>query len=512
MDKKKVIIVGAGLSGLTAGIYCLDNDFDVEIYEKHLIPGGECTGWYREGHYIDGCAHWIVGTSPYSELYPLWERIGAFNDKSIIYPTEDITQFEVDGKTFVFYGDLEKLEKEMMDFFPEDKRRIKKFIDTVKRYQFVSIPVKKPLDKMNIFEFIPYGLHMLPMAFHFAHYRKVSVEDYAKKFKNKKLGELILRFMGPTYNIHSFFYIMQALSKNDAGVIEGGSLKMMKRVSDVYKENGGKLYLGKGVKKIIIEDNTAKGVELENGDKVYADYVISSADAYHTLNNLLDGKYTDKFFKERFDDIEKYPLNSSLQLSYVVDGDLSHHPKMKDYLIDPIEFAGIKLNHFAIRNFSFDKTISKNGKTIITILIAAGQSTYDFFASLSKEEYEKEKNRIGEIFKAKIVEKTDIKENEIKLLDVVTPKTYERYTNAYKGSYMSWITTASSKGLMRPGIIKGLKNFTLSGQWLMSPGGLPIALFTGKHAAMRLCYMEKKKFKCLEKPKKTGFRASFSKV
>ena len=44
MDKKKIIIIGAGISGMTAGIYALLNDFDVEIYEKHTIPGGQCTG------------------------------------------------------------------------------------------------------------------------------------------------------------------------------------------------------------------------------------------------------------------------------------------------------------------------------------------------------------------------------------------------------------------------------------------------------------------------------------
>ena len=59
---------------------------------------------------------------------------------------------------------------------------------------------------------------------------------------------------------------------------------------------------------------------------------------------------------------------------------------------------------------------------------------------------------------------------------------------------MSFITTDKSKGLMRKGLIKGLNNFAMAGQWIMPPGGLPIALFTGKHAAYRICKMDKKKF------------------
>ena len=54
---KKIIIIGAGLSGLTAGIYAQMAGFDAEIYEKHTIVGGECTGWDRKGYHIDNCIH-----------------------------------------------------------------------------------------------------------------------------------------------------------------------------------------------------------------------------------------------------------------------------------------------------------------------------------------------------------------------------------------------------------------------------------------------------------------------
>ena len=60
---------------------------------------------------------------------------------------------------------------------------------------------------------------------------------------------------------------------------------------------------------------------------------------------------------------------------------------------------------------------------------------------------------------------------------------------------MSFITTKKSKGLMRKGLIKGLKNFAMGGQWIMPPGGLPIALFSGKYATIRICKMAKIKFK-----------------
>ena len=51
MKKKKIIIIGAGIAGLTSGIYALDNNYDVTIYEKHAIVGGQCTGWIRNNSF-----------------------------------------------------------------------------------------------------------------------------------------------------------------------------------------------------------------------------------------------------------------------------------------------------------------------------------------------------------------------------------------------------------------------------------------------------------------------------
>jgi phytoene dehydrogenase-like protein len=49
MGNKKVIIIGAGIAGLSAGCYLQMNGYDTEIFELHNIPGGLCTGWKRKG-------------------------------------------------------------------------------------------------------------------------------------------------------------------------------------------------------------------------------------------------------------------------------------------------------------------------------------------------------------------------------------------------------------------------------------------------------------------------------
>jgi phytoene dehydrogenase-like protein len=54
---KNIIIVGAGIAGLAAGIYALQSGFNATIYESHAIPGGASTSWRRGGYLFEGGMH-----------------------------------------------------------------------------------------------------------------------------------------------------------------------------------------------------------------------------------------------------------------------------------------------------------------------------------------------------------------------------------------------------------------------------------------------------------------------
>jgi phytoene dehydrogenase-like protein len=58
---KRVIVIGGGIAGLSAGCYSAMNDFDVRIFEMHGIPGGLCTAWKKKEYTFDLCVHWLVG-------------------------------------------------------------------------------------------------------------------------------------------------------------------------------------------------------------------------------------------------------------------------------------------------------------------------------------------------------------------------------------------------------------------------------------------------------------------
>ena len=67
---KKVAIIGAGVSGLSAGIYALQAGYSVEnIRKKQKCPVVSVQGWNRQGYHIDNCIHFLVGCNKDEQLY-----------------------------------------------------------------------------------------------------------------------------------------------------------------------------------------------------------------------------------------------------------------------------------------------------------------------------------------------------------------------------------------------------------------------------------------------------------
>jgi phytoene dehydrogenase-like protein len=68
MTEKRLLIIGGGLAGLSAGCYARASGFDVTIVEHNLELGGVCTAWHRGAYLVDGCIHWLTG-GPFLRLY-----------------------------------------------------------------------------------------------------------------------------------------------------------------------------------------------------------------------------------------------------------------------------------------------------------------------------------------------------------------------------------------------------------------------------------------------------------
>ncbi len=89
--EKSIIIIGAGIAGLSAGCYGQMNGYRTQIFEMdNARPGGLCTSWKRKGYTIDGCMHFLLGSNPGTGFYRIWEELGAVQGRRMVNQEEYI--------------------------------------------------------------------------------------------------------------------------------------------------------------------------------------------------------------------------------------------------------------------------------------------------------------------------------------------------------------------------------------------------------------------------------------
>ena len=130
-EEKSVIIVGAGVAGLSAGCYARMNGYKATIVEMHDKPGGLLTAWKRKGYPIDGCIHWLVGSQKLG-FNRMWQELGMVQGREFVNADEFHRVEWPDGRTFVLYCDPDRLQQHITELSPEDAAAAKDLCDCIR--------------------------------------------------------------------------------------------------------------------------------------------------------------------------------------------------------------------------------------------------------------------------------------------------------------------------------------------------------------------------------------------
>ena len=492
----KIIIIGGGISGLSAGIYLQANGYETEVLEKNHVSGGACIGWERKGCYIDGCIHWLSGVNPKSTTYPLWREIHAIKEDTDVFYQNELCVFDYgEGKKFTFYADLEKLEAELISFAPEDTKAIKHFCKLIKRFQKINPPVDKPSDMMNLGELLKVAFTMAGDYILVERTAKISCEKFTRRFKNPYLKHAISTYMASDYNLMSFLYMMGHVTAMDAGIPMGGSMGLTERVEQRYLSLGGRLTTRAEVEEILVEDDRVTGVRLKDGTCHYADWVVSTTPVEHCLKDLLRSKYRVKKIDMRLENERDYPIYTFTTAVVKCKKDTSSLPlSVTAPAKNPVSVEK-EYDTISIRNYAYDRTVKSDGSDIFQITLSGGDQMYYWWKNAKENgTYLEEKKRIGQHLLQELKAYYPFLADSLEIIDFITPMTYERYLNSRHGCFQGFVHTARGKTLMQKGIINGLKRFILAGQWIIQSGGLPTAVMSGRFSAQRICRADKKRF------------------
>lgn len=485
--KKKVIIIGGGVAGLSAGIHAQQYGFESVIYERHSIVGGQCTGWERKGYHIDGCIHWLTGTREGSELNDLWKNVGALNDVEIIQP-DRLATYESNGFQIPLWMDIDRFERDLLELSPEDEKQIKEMVSDIRLCQNTKTPARLPVDMLplrKIFKLLKESKSINDVI---KRTGKISAQEYAKRFRHPALRNMFAMTAPDNYSAAIFLFSMGGFSSGDGAIPKGGSRAMALRMERRYIDLGGKVVNKVNAEEIITDNKLAKAVRLSDGTINKADYVICACDTKTTFDKLLKGKFKDKKFEMRYNNSVDYPLPTSVQVAIGMQEDLSDYPCAISFLVEPFRVGVTEQKALSLTNYSYEPIFAPEGCTTVISCINQTDKDYFYWEELyrDKKAYNMEKYRIAADVVERILMRYPELEGKATVLDVATPMTYERYTGAYHGAWMSFMMTPKFKFMSHSGKIKGLKNCFLAGQWLSPPGGLPIAVTTGKFAVQRI--------------------------
>lgn len=494
----KVVIIGGGIAGLSAGIFARKNGFESLILEKNPTLGGECTGWDRQGYHIDGCIQWLVGTKEGTPVHELWKAVGALDGVEIYHPEEFMAFEQEDGVTVHLYRDLDRLKTSWLELAPQDEAAVLDFCKTIEQLQAYEMPVEKPKDLMSLPEKIKYMLSMKDVGILMQRFGRMSLREYANTFKHPALRELLSSFLPDGYSASSVFFALANFTKGQASLPYGGSKNFAQRMVQRYISLGGIIEASCEAVDLKLDGNKVKAVISKEGKIFEGDYFITACDAQVLYRQLLKGKYQDSDFLKRYNNPTDYPLGSEIHIGIGYEGTMEDIPRTLRFAAAPFRINETSVKVLTITHYGYEPGFAPEGCTLITSSINQFHSDYDAWKALAKDSksYHREKLRIGEeVLRAIEIHFPQMK-GKLTLLDVATPITYERYCNAYRGAFMSFLPAVNGKMMAHTGRVKGLHNIYLSGQWLQPPGGLPVALVTGKDTILRLCKIKKRPFLC----------------
>lgn len=487
----KIVIIGGGISGLSAGIYGLMSGFEVSIYEKNPLPGGECTGWNRKGYHIDNCIHWLTGTRKDTELYEVWNKVGALDDFTQYAQLDSFYSSTYKGQKATLWSDLDRTSKELIQLAPEDKEEITKFIQYVEYSKQCLFPAKKPMEMWGIGDYIEMGKNMADFPKVMKEFGKISLEEYSKRFKNPLLQKLMCDYLPQSYCAYSFFVSYATIVDGNGDIPMGGSLNMSLRMEKKFKELGGEIKYNSEVQTIEIENKKAVAIRLNDGTRIDADYIIPAIDTKLLFGQLLPKGYIPKELKKAYDNPMAYPTTSGFQIALSVPASFGYG-ETEFIDIEPLKVGSRYYDRMYVKTYGYDPIYIKGDRCVVQTCITQTDDDFEYWKSLSKEEYDMLKEELAGAVTQRIEDHFPELVGAVEFLDAWTPLTYERYCNAYHGSYMSFVTTPWGKQIKMKGTVKGIKNMYIAGQWTNSPGGLPVAVASGKFTIQRILKKQKR--------------------
>lgn len=488
---KKVIIIGAGLGGLSAACRLAKAGFSVTVLEKNESVGGKVNFIESNGYKFDTGASLITLPHIFEELFEFCGR--RLEDYLTFEKLDPISRyFWSDGTVFDTSQDFEKTEKQIARFAPEDVGNFRKYLaDARAKYEIAARTfLSKSLNELS--ELLT--AKNLPDLLKISSLKTLDKHN-ADYFKSEKMRQLFNRFAtysgSSPYKIPATFALLPFVEFGfGAWYARGGIYEIPQALRKLAVEFGVEFLFDAEVEKILVKDKKAAGVKIKNifddEDFLFADIIISNADAVVTYRDLIEEKERKSFPDKKLD--RREPSSSGFVLLLGVKKkfpQLAHHNIFfsDDYATEFRHIFNVRIptphpTIYVCASSVTDKTQAPKGSENLFVLVnvpyTRWQINWDFEAGAYRDVIVRKLEKAG----------LENLNESIEFEEFITPEGFEYRYRANKGA----IYGISSNGVLSafrrlPNKAKDIENLYFTGGATHPGGGMPLVLLSGKMAA-----------------------------
>ncbi len=407
--KYDAIVIGAGMSGLAAGIRLAMFDKKVVILEKHSIPGGLNSYYQRRNFDKGGIRQFDVGLHALTNFIKKGEKGKPFSKllKQLRLPYDDFklcpqtySKIQFPDVELKFSNDFELLQTEVNEKFPQEKDHFANLVEKVKNFNELDLTIGYSSSRDVLKEMIKDDLLIEMILCPLLIYGSAWEDDM-------DFAQFVIMFK-------SLYF--EGFSRPEGGVRTIISLLMKK-----YDELGGEIRFKSAVSEVITKNGEAIGVRV-GGEELFAPVILSSIGYPETVNitPALEvrprvGAMT--FFESLFVFDKKIPLEQNDSTIVFYNNASKYAYRKASHLFDSTSAVVCFPDNY--------EPTRRDGEGMVRITY---MSNYDQMRELSRTEYDETKDQVGESALQLIKNLAPEFDGKLLFKDIFSPMTIERYT------------------------------------------------------------------------------------
>lgn len=280
-----MVIIGAGLGGLTSGVLLAKSGLKVILFEQSPRSGGLVTS-FKKGPFFFETAHAIGGIGPGNPLGDLLAELG-ISDRVQWVPRKALFKFIYPDLEITCHRDLAHYQDELSVHFPHERQGLSAL------FQFM----RKMWEEYRRLDYSPDLFQKLQYPWRSpGHFRLLhaSFDQCVSRFvQTPRLREVLASAWpyqgldGSRLNASHMIDMYMTFHTGGLWIARGGFTELVMALAERFQALGGELRLGCRVQRILVRDRRALGVETSQGEPTSAKQVISDADTWHTFLDLV---------------------------------------------------------------------------------------------------------------------------------------------------------------------------------------------------------------------------------